>query len=102
MLVVMTNKRLGSALITDDQGKLLGIFTDGDLRRLVEVSDDFLRLSSGEVMTPAPKRIDADDIAEKALRIMEDNKITALVVVDDAERPVGLLHVHDLLQSKIV
>lgn len=102
MIVVMTNKRLGSALVTDDSGRLVGIFTDGDLRRLVEASSDFMERKSGQVIGGDPKQIDGEALAEKALRIMEENKITALVVLDDDRRPVGLIHVHDLLQSKIV
>ncbi len=102
MLLVMTNRRLGSALVTDDAGRLRGVFTDGDLRRLVEGSDDFLTFKSGDVMTRNPKRIESGALAEKGLRIMEENKITALVIVDDNDRPVGLIHVHDILQSKLV
>lgn len=102
MLVVMTNKRLGAALITDDGGRLVGIFTDGDLRRLVEEEEDFISRKSGEVKIANPKRIDREALAEKALRIMEVNKITSLVIVDGEDRPIGLLHIHDILQSKIV
>ncbi|MFH2055716.1 MAG: KpsF/GutQ family sugar-phosphate isomerase, partial [bacterium] len=102
MLLVMTNKRLGSALVVDEAGKLLGIFTDGDLRRLVEESDNFLNLTAGEAMKAMPKRIEADALAQRALRIMEERKITALVIVDNNDRPVGLLHIHDILESKLV
>lgn len=102
MLLVMTAKRLGSALVIDAAGKLLGIFTDGDLRRLAEESDSFLNLSAGEAMKPMPMRIEAEALAQRALRIMEERKITALVVVDNEARPVGLLHIHDILESKLV
>jgi arabinose-5-phosphate isomerase len=102
MLVVMTNKRLGTALIVGEDEELLGIFTDGDLRRLVESKGDFLDVRAGEVMTANPKRIEPEALAAKALRHMEENKITALVIVDSRDRPVGLLHIHDILQSKVV
>lgn len=102
MLLVMTAKRLGSALIVDDQGKLLGIFTDGDLRRLVEEGSGFLDRTAGEVMTAGSKRIEPEALAQKALRVMEENKITALAIVDKEDRPVGLLHIHDILESKLV
>jgi arabinose-5-phosphate isomerase len=101
-LLVVTKKRLGSTLVVDDQGKLVGIFTDGDLRRLVSAGVNFLTRRVGDVMAKNPKRIEADALAVKGLRMMEDHKITALVVVDDAERPVGIVHIHDILNSKVV
>jgi arabinose-5-phosphate isomerase len=102
MLVVITNKRLGSALVTDDDGKLLGMFTDGDLRRLVSGSDNFLMRKAGEVIRPHPKRIEGEALAVKGLKMMEDFHITALVVIDAEERPVGLIQIHDILRSKVV
>lgn len=102
MLVTITNKRLGSALIVDDEGKLVGLFTDGDLRRLVNRGGDFLSLTAAEVMVPQPKLIGADELAERGVKVMEDHKITALVIVDEQHRPVGLVHIHDILKSKIV
>jgi len=102
MILEMTAKRLGCALIVDEQEKLIGIFTDGDLRRLVESNLDFLTKKSGEVVTTDPKRITADALAERGLKVMEDYKITVLVIVDKQEKPVGLVHIHDILQSKLV
>ncbi len=102
MLVTVTNKRLGTALIVDADGRLTGLFTDGDLRRLVNRGGNFLTLSANDVMTPNPKLIGADELAERGLKIMEDHQITALVVVDDRHRPVGMVHIHDILKSKIV
>jgi arabinose-5-phosphate isomerase len=100
--LVVTKKRLGTTLVVDDQGKLIGIFTDGDLRRLVSSGDNFLTRKVGEVMAKNPKRIDADALAVKGLKMMEDHKITALVIVDDLSRPVGIIHIHDILNSKLV
>ncbi len=102
MLVLITNKRLGTALIVDDERKLLGIFTDGDLRRLVNRNDNFLQKTAADVMSPQPKLIGPDELAERGLKIMEDHKITALVVVDNHRRPVGIVHIHDILKSKVV
>jgi len=102
MLLEMTRKRLGLTLVVDKEDKLQGIFTDGDLRRLVESGDNFLEKKSSDVMIKGAKQIDADALAEKALQIMEEFKITSLIVLDDSQRPLGLLHIHDILESKIV
>jgi arabinose-5-phosphate isomerase len=102
MLVEVTDKRLGTALVVDDSGRLLGLFTDGDLRRLVSRGENFLTLKAGEVMTPNPKLIGPEELAEKGLKIMEDYQITALVIVDSDRHPVGMIHIHDILKSKIV
>lgn len=102
MLVVVTNKRLGTALVVNDDGKLIGLFTDGDLRRLVNRGGNFLTLRAHEVMTPNPKLIGQNELAEKGLKIMEDHQITSLVIVDEQHRPVGVIHIHDILKSKVV
>ena len=102
MLVVITNKRLGTALIVDDDGKLIGIFTDGDLRRVLARNDNFMAKTAAAVMSPQPKIIGPNELAERGLKVMEDHKITALVVVDDQHRPVGIVHIHDILKSKVV
>jgi arabinose-5-phosphate isomerase len=102
MLVEVTNKRLGTALVVDSSGALVGLFTDGDLRRLVHRGGNFLTLKAGDVMSPDPKLIGPDELAERGLKIMEDHQITSLVIVDDSQRPVGMIHVHDILRSKIV
>lgn len=102
MLITITNKRLGSALIADDRGRLLGIFTDGDLRRLVNRNEEFMHKMAGAVISSKPKLIGPDELAEKALKIMEDHSITALVIVDPENRPIGIIHIHDILKSKVV
>lgn len=102
MLIVITNKRLGTALIVDDEEKLVGIFTDGDLRRVLNRNGDFMMKTAREVMSPQPKLIGPNELAERGLKIMEDHQITALVVVDEQHHPVGIVHIHDILKSKVV
>lgn len=102
MLVAMTSRRFGLALVVNDSGQLAGIFTDGDLRRTVEAHDNPLNLKAGDVAISNPKKIDADELAATAVAIMEDYSITSLVITDGDNRPVGLIHLHDLLKAKVV
>ena len=97
-LLLMTAKRFGCLGVADAAGRLVGILTDGDLRRAM--GPDLLARRVGEVMTPAPRTIGAEALAAEALRMMNDpaRPITALFVVDVERRPVGILHVHDLLR----
>jgi arabinose-5-phosphate isomerase len=97
-LLVMTEKRFGCLGVVDAQGRLIGILTDGDLRRAM--GPDLLRRRVGEIMTAAPRTIGPDALAAEALRMMNDvtRPITALFVVDSQRRPIGILHVHDLLR----
>jgi arabinose-5-phosphate isomerase len=88
--------------VVDGQGGLLGIFTDGDLRRLHLAGEAFADARIGDVVHRGPKTIRADDLAAKALAIMETFAITSLVVQDDAGRPSGVVHMHDILRAKIV
>lgn len=97
-LLTMTEKRFGCAGVTDPGGRLVGLITDGDLRRHM---DGLMAHTAGEVMTLAPKTTRPDALAAEALRIMNDSRITVLFVVED-ERPVGVLHVHDLLRLGVV
>jgi arabinose-5-phosphate isomerase len=102
MIVEITGKRLGSAIVVDDRGKLVGIFTDGDLRRLIQDDIDFFSRATGEVMIKNPKAIEANAILDKALAIMEKHSITVLPVVDGTNQPTGIIHLHDILKSKLV
>lgn len=93
----MSEKRLGMTTVVDADGKLLGIVSDGDLRRLLEREGGHaLRLSAGEVMHRNPCTMRDGDLAASALQTMEAKKITSLVVVDDAQRMLGVVHLHDL------
>ncbi len=102
MVLEMTSKRFGLTLVTDNQGKLIGIFTDGDLRRTVESHDNPFQLKAADIINPNPKRIKPDELAAAAVAVMEDRNITSLVITDDTDRPVGLIHLHDLLKAKVV
>jgi arabinose-5-phosphate isomerase len=102
VIVEMTRKRLGMTTVVDASGRLVGVVTDGDLRRLHLRDAPIDGLNAGEIATPEPKTIRADDLAAKALEVMEAWQITSLVIMDDARRPVGIIHLHDILKAKIV
>ncbi len=101
-VVEMTAKRLGVTTVVDGAGTLTGIITDGDLRRLQLRDGSILGLCARDCMTRDPKLIRADDLAAKALDVMESFAITSLVIVDAAAKPVGVIHLHDILRAKIV
>jgi arabinose-5-phosphate isomerase len=101
-LIVMSRGRLGVAVVTDSEGRLGGIFTDGDLRRVSERDEGFFSRRISEVMTGNPKTIDADAILDEVLALCEKHQITSLVAVDDDRRPLGIIHLHDFLKSKLV
>ncbi len=93
-------ERLGVTLIEDEKGRLAGILTDGDLRRLLEREPDAInvrRVTVGSVMKKNPRTVEADAPASEALRILEVNSITSLAIVDPEDRPVGIIHIHDIL-----
>lgn len=97
-LLEITAKSFGTVGVVDDNGKLIGIVTDGDLRR--HMNDNLLSSKVSEIMTAGPKTITPDGMAAQALGIMNDIKITGLFVVEDG-RPVGFLHIHDCLRAGI-
>lgn len=102
-LVEMSRKRLGMTAVVDAEGRLVGLFTDGDLRRTLDnPALDIRQASIAEVMTRAPKTIGADQLAVEAARMMETYKISGLIVVDGEQRPVGALNIHDLLRARVV
>jgi arabinose-5-phosphate isomerase len=100
-ILEITGKRLGTALVVDDD-ILVGVFTDGDLRRLVQEDEKFYNRPTGEVMNKNPKTIHPDAILDAALAVMEKYSITALAVIDEKKRLVGIIHLHDILKSKLV
>jgi len=102
IIVEITRKRLGMTTVVDATGRLIGIITDGDLRRLHLREGPIDALRAVDVAIREPKRIRVDDLAAKALEVMESWAITSLVVVDDAGRPAGVIHMHDILRAKIV
>jgi len=102
-LFEITSKKLGCTGVVDDRGELVGVVTDGDLRRALERGVDFMGRPAAELMTTNPKRILAGDLAAKALQRMEEYSITSLFVfADEVSRvPVGVVHLHDLLKAGI-
>ena len=101
-LMEMTTKGFGMTTVVDDQGQLLGVFTDGDLRRSLDQGIDINKASMTEVMTAKPMTVPHDRLAAEALGMMEQKKITALVVENAQQQPIGLIHMHDLLKAGIV
>jgi len=93
----ITGKRLGTTCVVDKNGKLTGIITDGDLRRLLEKTLDIKDLKAIDIMTRNPKVIKGNYLASFALQQMENYKITTLVIVDDKSCPIGIIHLHDLI-----
>jgi arabinose-5-phosphate isomerase len=93
----MSRKKLGITTVLDAEGRLLGLISDGDLRRLLEGrGPNALTLNAGEAMKPDPHIIGADELAARGLAIMEERRITSLVVTDSDRRALGILHLHDL------
>jgi len=103
-LFEITSKKLGVTGVVDAQGALVGVFTDGDLRRIMELGLESLQQPIHQAMSTAPKRILRKNLAAKALQIMEAHSITSLFVFADEQGkiPVGIVHLHDLLKSGVV
>ncbi|HEX6929410.1 MAG TPA: KpsF/GutQ family sugar-phosphate isomerase [Gammaproteobacteria bacterium] len=101
-LMEMTRKGLGMTAIVDPDNRVLGIFTDGDLRRTLDRRLDVHSTPVAEAMTPGSRTIGAGELAAEALKLMDDHKINALLVVDDDRRLIGALNMHDLLRAGIV
>lgn len=101
-LVEMTAKKLGMTAVVDQQGRLAGIFTDGDVRRLLEKAVDIKTTSLSEVMTVDCQVIAQDVLAAEAMQVMEQKKINALIIIDANRRVIGALNMHDLIHAGIV
>ena len=101
-VVEISSKRLGVAIVSDAGRKILGVLTDGDIRRGIEKwGKDFFDMKAGEVMTKNPKTISEDELAVKALSIMETHSITSLAVPDSDGKAIGVIHLHDILKQGI-
>jgi arabinose-5-phosphate isomerase len=100
-LLEMSSKALGMTTVLNEDGSLAGIFTDGDLRRAIDRGVDIHQAKIDDVMTTNCRSIKPGILAAEALRIMEDNKITVLVALDDHAKPVGVIHTHDLLKAGV-
>ncbi len=101
-LLEMTEKGLGMTVVVEADGRLAGVFTDGDLRRTLDKGIDVRQASIDQVMTVHGKTASAEMLAAEALKIMEDHKINSLVVVDATDTPVGALNMHDLLRAGVM
>jgi arabinose-5-phosphate isomerase len=102
VLLKITQARAGSATVVDKKGRLTGIFTDGDLRRQLEVDQNLPRRKIKEVMTRNPTVVDKEMLAAEAIRILQEKKIDEVPVIDKNRRPIGLLDVQDLLKAGLV
>ncbi len=102
VILEMTSKRLGCVVLLNEEMRPRGIFTDGDLRRLIEKRDDFYQLTAADVMSGAPKTIEQDSIIDAALALMEKHSITQLITVDEDGHLAGIIHLHDIIRSKLV
>jgi len=99
----MSSKRLGMTTVVDDEGRLAGVFTDGDLRRLFMARPhDVLTLAAGDVMNANPLTVPRDVLAVEALRVMETHKITSVIVVDENLAVEGVVHLHDLWRTQMI
>ncbi|GHA91206.1 KpsF/GutQ family sugar-phosphate isomerase [Modicisalibacter luteus] len=101
-LLEITRQGLGFTCVVNDANRLEGVYTDGDLRRTLDHYGDLRSLRVDDVMTRGGKRVRPGMLAAEAVKIMEDNRITALAVVDDDDHPIGALHMHDLLASGVI
>ncbi len=101
IIVEMTQKRLGVTAVVDDSNHLVGIITDGDLRRMLEKTTDMQQVLAADIMTRGPKTIEAGELAVSALDLMRKSSITQLVVVD-GDNYLGIIHIHDLIKEGLI
>jgi len=102
VLMEMTQKGMGMTAVVNSQGQLCGIYTDGDLRRSLDHSQDLRECHISELMTLDPVQAQADMLAAQALQLMEQHKINALIVCDENHQPVGALNMHDMLKAGVI
>jgi arabinose-5-phosphate isomerase len=101
VIVEMTSRRLGITAVVDKDQQLLGIITDGDLRRMLEKSVNIENVKARDIMTPAPKTIGPDELAVDALDILRKNEISQLAVVQD-KKYLGIVHIHDIIKEGLI
>jgi arabinose-5-phosphate isomerase len=102
IIITISGSRLGATAVVDAQGALLGVITDGDLRRMLEKDLPLQGVKASEIMTANPKRIGPDAMAIDALELLRKHDITQLVVVDDQNLYLGILHLHDLIKEGLI
>jgi arabinose-5-phosphate isomerase len=98
----MSGKGLGATSVVDESGRVLGIFTDGDLRRLIEKGVDLRALRARDVMHPGPRTMRSDALAAEAAQLMEQYRITSVLVVGDDDKLVGAVNSNDLMRAKVI
>lgn len=98
----ITAKRIGMTAIVDENNTLKGIFTEGDLRRLIERVGDIRHVCIADVMTPNPKTIAKEALAAEAAHILDKSLCNQLLIVDTDQRLIGALHLHDLMSAKVI
>ncbi len=101
VLIEMTSKRLGVTGVMDEDQKLAGVITDGDLRRHLKNKTDLFSQKASHIMSRNPKTIGEKALAQKAVHLMEEYKITTLFIIDQKSHPIGIIHLHDLLKAKL-
>jgi len=101
-LLEITQKGMGMTAVVDADGRPVGVFTDGDLRRVIERMHDFSNIEIRDVMHPMPRRVRPEQLAVDAVAVMEEFRINQMLVVDDDDRLVGALHIHDLTRAKVI
>ena len=101
-IVEVSRKGMGMTAVTDTASRIVGIFTDGDLRRALEKGDDLRSLNVGQLMTQKPRFVRPEQLAAEAADIMEQHKISQLLVADTDQRLVGALNMHDLMRAKVI
>ncbi len=98
----ISSKRLGITAVLDDKNNIVGIITDGDLRRMLQSSHDIQTITAKDIMSPSPKIIHEEEMAVKALEIMRTNNITSLLIIDDYKHYIGVIHLHDIIREGII
>jgi arabinose-5-phosphate isomerase len=101
VIIEISSKRMGATAVVDNNGSIVGIVTDGDLRRMLQNNADTSSLTAEVIMSKSPKTIDVDELAINAFNLMEANKITQLLVLNNGKY-VGMIHLHDILREGIV
>lgn len=101
VIFLFTKIGLGIVAVVDEEDRLMGVFTDGDLRRLIEIEKDFLDIEISRVMNTNPKTIAQNELAFNALKKMKDFRVTALIVINETSKVVGVINLHDILKAGI-
>ena len=101
VILEMNRKRFGAVCIVDDNGKLKGIITEGDLRREIEKGEAILQSKASLIMSTNPKVVSDQTLAVEALAILEEHNILQIITVDEEQKPIGMIHLHDLLDAGI-